>query len=194
MIHAEVRIFVLFAADPLGLMPGEGSELALSALGAVIWWAEWYTKRINTLGVLFRDQFSFWNINLHFILLLQLWRYLKKCLIDGEVLSMGNFEVLYSCQSAFRSKTEVITTALEESKIPWRPKGRENAGDQVVIGVRFALDWSREWREFSGPITEQSKAKPMESRIQCSVENYSDMDVQLCFTANWKHFTCTWLT
>ncbi|RMX47670.1 hypothetical protein pdam_00013626 [Pocillopora damicornis] len=43
--------------DPLGLMPGEGSELALSALGAVIW-------------------------------------YLKKCLIDGEVLSMGNFEIL----------------------------------------------------------------------------------------------------
>lgn len=37
MIRADVRIFVLFAADPLGLMPGEGSELALSALGAVIW-------------------------------------------------------------------------------------------------------------------------------------------------------------
>ena len=36
MIHADIRIFV-FAADPLGLMPGEGSELALSALGAVIW-------------------------------------------------------------------------------------------------------------------------------------------------------------
>ncbi|KAL9963214.1 hypothetical protein ACROYT_G032392 [Oculina patagonica] len=41
--------------DPLGLMPGEGSELALSALGAVVW-------------------------------------YLQKCLIDEEVLSMGNFE------------------------------------------------------------------------------------------------------
>ena len=37
MIRADVRIFVFFAADPLGLMPGEGSGLALSALGAVIW-------------------------------------------------------------------------------------------------------------------------------------------------------------
>ncbi|XP_044184294.1 DNA mismatch repair protein Msh6-like isoform X1 [Acropora millepora] len=41
--------------DPLGLTPADGSELALSALGAVVW-------------------------------------YLKKSLIDHEVLSMGNFE------------------------------------------------------------------------------------------------------
>ena len=37
------------------------------------------------------------------------------------------------------------------------PKARENAGDQVVIGLNFASDWLREWREFSGPITEQIK-------------------------------------
>ena len=45
------------------------------------------------------------------------------------------------------------------------PKARENAGDQVVIGLNFASDWLREWREFSGPITERSKANPMQLRI-----------------------------
>ena len=34
------------------------------------------------------------------------------------------------------------------------PKARENAGDQAAIGLSFAFDWFREWREFSGPITE----------------------------------------
>ena len=29
--------FVLFLVDPLGLTPGDGCELALSALGAVVW-------------------------------------------------------------------------------------------------------------------------------------------------------------
>ena len=45
------------------------------------------------------------------------------------------------------------------------PKARKNAGDQVVIGLNFASDWLREWREFSGPITEQIKAKTEQSRI-----------------------------
>ena len=40
-------------------------------------------------------------------------------------------------------------------------KARENAGGQVAIGVNFASDWFREWREFCGPITEKSKAKAM---------------------------------
>ena len=34
------------------------------------------------------------------------------------------------------------------------PKARENAGYQAAIGLSFAFDWFREWREFSGPITE----------------------------------------
>ena len=34
------------------------------------------------------------------------------------------------------------------------PKARENAGDQAAIGLSFAFDWFREWRGFSGPITE----------------------------------------
>ena len=29
----------------------------------------------------------------------------------------------------------------------------------------FSSDWLREWREFSGPITERSKDKPMQFRI-----------------------------
>ena len=36
-------------------------------------------------------------------------------------------------------------------------------GDQIVIGFSFASDWSRGWCEFSGPITERSKAKSMQS-------------------------------
>ena len=42
---------------------------------------------------------------------------------------------------------------------------RQNAGDQVEIGVNFASDWLMEWHKFSGPITEQSKAKPKKSWI-----------------------------
>ena len=36
---------------------------------------------------------------------------------------------------------------------------RENVGDQLMIGLSFASDWLCEWREFSGPITVQGKAK-----------------------------------
>ena len=76
------------------------------------------------------------------------------------------------------TKTEVITSpkqtkentakkkkgklALKPSELP---KARENTGDQVVIVLCFASDWLREWREFSGPITERSKAKPIQSGI-----------------------------
>ena len=44
-------------------------------------------------------------------------------------------------------------------------KARENAGDQVMIGFSFASDWLTKWREYSGPITERSKAKPRQSLI-----------------------------
>ena len=46
-----------------------------------------------------------------------------------------------------------------------RSQAREIASDQVAIGFTFASDWLRGWREFSRPITERSKAKPMQSRI-----------------------------
>ena len=38
-------------------------------------------------------------------------------------------------------------------------------GDQVATGVNFVSDWLREARRFPGQITEQSKAKPMQSRV-----------------------------
>ena len=44
-------------------------------------------------------------------------------------------------------------------------QARENASGQVAIGFSFAFDWLRGWREFSGPIAERSKAKPMQTRI-----------------------------
>ena len=34
--------------------------------------------------------------------------------------------------------------------------------DQVTTGFSFASDWLRGWREYSYPITERSKAKPMQ--------------------------------
>ena len=44
-------------------------------------------------------------------------------------------------------------------------KTQENVGDQDVIGFSFASDWLRGWHEFSGPITERKKAKPMQFQI-----------------------------
>ena len=46
-----------------------------------------------------------------------------------------------------------------------RPQGRENASGQVAIGFSFEPDWLSRWREFCRPITERSKAKPIQSRI-----------------------------
>ena len=50
---------------------------------------------------------------------------------------------------------------------------RENAGDQVVIGCSFVSDWLREWREFSGPITERSevKTKTISDYFRHSIQN-----------------------
>ena len=42
------------------------------------------------------------------------------------------------------------------------PEARENAGDQVAVGFSFVSDWLRKWREFSGPIIEQSEATIMQ--------------------------------
>ena len=65
-------------------------------------------------------------------------------------------------QSEERKISQRANQDLKTSKLP---EARENAGDQVVIGFSFVSDWSRERREFSKPITERSKAKPMQSEI-----------------------------
>ena len=44
-------------------------------------------------------------------------------------------------------------------------EARENASDRMEIGFSCVFDWLRLWYRFSGPITEQSKAKPKQSRI-----------------------------
>ena len=46
-----------------------------------------------------------------------------------------------------------------------RPQARENANDQVAIDFSFVSDWLSKWHEFSRPITERSKEKPIQSRI-----------------------------
>ena len=64
-------------------------------------------------------------------------------------------------------------------------KARENAGDQVIFDVNFASDWLREWREFSGPITEQSKAEPMQSRITLDTQlKISLLGLTMCTLLN----------
>ena len=49
-------------------------------------------------------------------------------------------------------------TTSPNKKTTKHPETRENVGDQVVIGFSFESDWLKEWCEFSGPITERSKA------------------------------------
>ena len=44
-----------------------------------------------------------------------------------------------------------------------RCQARENACEQVVIGLSFTSDWWRKWREIFQPITERSKAKPKQN-------------------------------
>ena len=50
------------------------------------------------------------------------------------------------------------------------PEAQQNWRDQGVISFIFESDWSRKWREFSEPITEQSKAKPQKFRINFDIQ------------------------
>ena len=56
-----------------------------------------------------------------------------------------------------------------------RRQARENACEQVTIGLSFTSDWSRKWREIFQPITERSKAKPKQNAnyFRHSIENRS---------------------
>ena len=61
-----------------------------------------------------------------------------------------------------------ITTNVNNAMTQWelgastrnRRQARENACDQVAIGIGLTSDWLRRWREFFKPITKRSKAKP----------------------------------
>ena len=56
-----------------------------------------------------------------------------------------------------------------------RSQARENACEQVVIGLSFTSDWSEKWREIFWPITERSRAKPKQNAnyFRHSIENCS---------------------
>ena len=53
-------------------------------------------------------------------------------------------------------------------KIGKLPKAQENAGNQVTIGFRLASDWFKAWHDFSGPITDRSKA--ITDYFRCLIE------------------------
>ena len=62
-------------------------------------------------------------------------------------------------QSEFKIKTSKLLLA------------RESAGDPVGIGFSFESDWLTEWRECSGPITEQISPKLVQSRIALGTQS-----------------------
>lgn len=51
-----------------------------------------------------------------------------------------------------------------------QPKTRENEDDQDVISFTFGSDWLSEYLDFSEPITEKRKAKPLLSRIAFDIQ------------------------
>lgn len=95
-------------------------------------------------------------------------------------LSVTSEEMEYSIYVTCSLSTfglSVLKTKLKYPKWPVRRKesnqqseknrtsGTRGARDQVVTGVSLACDWLREWRESSGPITEQNEEKPMPSPV-----------------------------
>ena len=70
-------------------------------------------------------------------------------------------------QRPFKEKENVFKSQREfKVKTKKLPKARENAGDQIAIGLSFHLiGCRREWHDYSGPITERSTAISMKFRI-----------------------------
>ena len=69
-------------------------------------------------------------------------------------------------QRPTRRKKNIFKSQSEFKVKPTKlPKARENAGVQVIVAFSFASDWLKDWWQFSGPITERSKAKPVQSQI-----------------------------
>ena len=62
-------------------------------------------------------------------------------------------------------RKQTTKRTIENSKQIQRRQGRENACDQVAIGLGFASDWLSSWREFfklneSRSVVKQTKAIP----------------------------------
>lgn len=63
---------------------------------------------------------------------------------------------------------------MKASNIPAKlSEGRENAKDQVSIGVSFTSDWIRMCRECACPITGRSEENPLQSLLSTINENCS---------------------
>ena len=63
---------------------------------------------------------------------------------------------------------------------------------QVAIGFGFASDWLTEWWNFSGPITERSKAKPVQSRMTFDIQLKSalyNLPLETSFSHDKSHET-----
>ena len=88
--------------------------------------------------------------------------------ISRHVTGLEPFSIWY-----LKMKTKIIMAANQRKgklhngpmsiqvKVSKLLKARENACDEVAIGFGFESDWLREWHEFSGPITERRKVKPL---------------------------------
>ena len=90
-----------------------------------------------------------------------------------------------------KTETKVITTYYQsEQMLPSllssknrKLEARENASDQSGIDFCSAFDWLKWRREFSGPIKEQSKTKPMQLRITFDYQLKSALFYVLEFSA-----------
>ena len=90
-----------------------------------------------------------------------------------------------------KTETKVITTYYQsEQMLPSllssknrKLEARENMSDWSGIGFCSAFDWLKWRREFSGPIKEQSKTKPMQLRITFDYQLKSALFYVLEFSA-----------
>ena len=78
-------------------------------------------------------------------------------------LNWGAFQL-----SVIKPKTRVIKRSLRanENSMSHQPNCTKHGKTHVTKSrlFSFASDWSREWREFCRPITERSKATPIQSQ------------------------------
>ena len=113
---------------------------------------------------LYRHPVILQNLSLSLLLW---WRwYLWKCkyfLI--EVIALFEWVSLNLNQSNYDSQSNFHKSQWELSGKTNKLRETREKRDQVAIGFSFESDWIRKWREFSGPITQRSEAKTMQSRI-----------------------------
>ena len=82
---------------------------------------------------------------------------------------------------------ENITRSLSELTVRTSKlrEARENASGHDAVGLRFASDWLRRWRETFRPIKEESEAKPNRSRISFDIP-FLKVRVHFCIKFNYK--------